>query len=33
MATVDLELLKKHVHADDFTDDDVYLQHLLGAAE
>lgn len=33
MATVDLELLKKHVHADDFTDDDEYLQHLLGAAE
>lgn len=33
MATVDLELLKKHVHADDFTDDDAYLQHLLGAAE
>ena len=33
MATVDLELLKKHVNADDFTADDTYLQHLLDAAE
>ena len=33
MATVDLELLKKHVRADDFTDDDEYLAHLLDAAE
>jgi len=33
MATVDLELLKKHVRADDFADDDEYLQHLLDAAE
>lgn len=33
MATLDLELLKKHVRADDFTDDDDYLAHLLEAAE
>ena len=33
MATVDLELLKKHVRADDFADDDDYLAHLLDAAE
>lgn len=33
MATVDLELLKKHVRADDFNDDDEYLAHLLEAAE
>lgn len=30
---VNLELLKKHVRADDFSDDDEYLQHLLEAAE
>ena len=30
---VKLELLKKHVRADDFADDDEYLQHLLTAAE
>lgn len=30
---VSLDLLKKHVRADDFADDDDYLQHLLGAAE
>lgn len=30
---VDLELFKKHVRADDFADDDVYLQHLLDTAE
>lgn len=28
-----LELFKKHVRADDFTEDDKYLQHLLDAAE
>lgn len=33
MATVDLELLKKHVRADDFADDDEYLAHLLDTAE
>lgn len=33
MAIVDLALLKKHVKADDFSDDDQYLQHLLDAAE
>lgn len=33
MATVDLELLKKHVRADDFADDDDYLARLLDAAE
>lgn len=33
MATVDLALLKKHVRADDFSDDDEYLTHLLTAAE
>ena len=33
MANVDIELLKKHVHADDFTADDTYLAHLLDAAE
>ena len=33
MAIVDLELLKKHVRADDFTDDDAYLRHLLDTAE
>ena len=33
MATVDLELLKKHVRADDFADDDDYLAFLLDAAE
>lgn len=33
MDYVSLELLKKHVRADDFTDDDVYLSHLLEAAE
>lgn len=29
MAVVDLDLFKQHVRADDFADDDVYLQHLL----
>lgn len=33
MAYVKLELLKKHVHADDFTADDTYLTHLLESAE
>lgn len=33
MAVVSLELFKKHVYADDFTGDDVYLQHLLDTAE
>ena len=31
MATVDI--LKQHVRADDFSDDDQYLQHLLEAAQ
>ncbi len=33
MALVDVALLKQHVRADDFADDDDYLEHLLGAAE
>lgn len=33
MATVDIALLKQHVRADDFSDDDTYLAHLLEAAE
>lgn len=33
MTTVDIALLKMHVRADDFSDDDAYLQHLLDAAE
>lgn len=33
MATVDLALFKKHVRADDFADDDNYMQHLLDAAK
>lgn len=33
MALVDLELLKAHVHADDFSADDNYLDALLEAAE
>lgn len=33
MAIVDIALLKKHVRADDFSDDDEYLEHLLEAAE
>lgn len=33
MATVDIALLKAHVRADDFIDDDQYLQHLLDTAE
>ncbi len=33
MAVVDLALFKKHVRADDFADDDEYLEHLLATAE
>ena len=33
MASVSLELFKQHVRADDFADDDLYLQHLLDTAE
>lgn len=33
MATTKLELLKKHVRADDFSGDDDYLAQLLNAAE
>ncbi len=33
MAAVDLALFKKHVRADDFADDDEYLEHLLETAE
>lgn len=32
MAVVDLALFKKHVRADDFDDDDPYLEHLLDTA-
>lgn len=33
MPRVSLELLKKHVRADDFTGDDEYLDHLLEVAQ
>lgn len=33
MSTVDTALLKQHVRADDFSDDDSYLEKLLDAAE
>ncbi len=33
MATANLALLKMHVNANDFTDDDAYLQHLLDTAK
>jgi len=33
MAVVSLALFKKHVRADDFADDDEYLEHLLDTAE
>lgn len=33
MAELNLELLKKHVRADDFTEDDSYLEHLLDTAK
>ena len=29
---LDLELLKKHVRSDEYSEDDDYLQHLLDAA-
>lgn len=32
MAVLSLEILKKHVNADDFTDDDRYLEALLEAS-
>lgn len=32
MTLVDLSLLKKHVRADEFSEDDEYLEHLLNAA-
>ena len=33
MAVVSLALFKKHVRADDFADDNEYLEHLLATAE
>ena len=33
MSVLSLALFKKHVRADDFADDDEYLEHLLDAAE
>lgn len=33
MAVVDLALFKQHVRADDFADDDAYLEYLLETAE
>lgn len=33
MAVVSLALFKKHARADDFADDDEYLEHLLETAE
>lgn len=33
MSVVSLALFKKHVRADDFSDDDEYLQHLVDTAE
>ena len=33
MAVVSLALFKIHVRADDFSDDDEYLQHLIDTAE
>lgn len=33
MSLTALSLLKVHVRADDFSEDDAYLQHLLDAAE
>lgn len=32
MGFVSLELFKKHVRADDFADDDKYLQHVIDTA-
>lgn len=33
MSLVSLELFKQHVRADDFSDDDTYLGHILEVAE
>lgn len=33
MAVVSLALFKQHVRADEFADDDTYMQHLLDTAE
>lgn len=33
MASVSIDLFKKHVRADDFSDDDEILEQYLGAAE
>ncbi len=33
MSVVSLALFKKHVRADEFTEDDEYLEHLLETAE
>lgn len=33
MSVVCLDLFKKHVRADDFADDDLYLEHLLDTAQ
>lgn len=33
MAVVSLTLFKQHVRADEFADDDTYMQHLLDTAE
>ncbi|WP_025839154.1 head-tail connector protein [Porphyromonas cangingivalis] len=33
MSVVNIELLKKHVRSDEFSEDDDYLQHLLDVAE
>lgn len=33
MAIVDFSLFKGHVRADDFSEDDQYLQHILQTAE
>lgn len=33
MAFTSLDLLKKHVRAEDFSDDDAYLTHLLEVGE
>lgn len=33
MSVICLELFKKHVRADDFADDDPYLEHLLDTAQ
>lgn len=33
MSYTSLELFKKHTRADEYADDDMYLQHLLDAAE